>query len=263
MERQAAELAEDEKALEAKIKKKQAELARNQKRLESLASVRPAFMDEYEKLEIELADEYEAYVTRYRNLDYLQHELDEHNKREKEKVEASSRALKRLQKRLRDEDNRAFRGDENVDDDDGVISPQAAGCVLCDALAALACSAGGRVRSHGAPLTLVLAVGDRVLLRAGRQLPLAGPGVHQLQQLAAGVERPQQKGQCEAGISTMMMTLTGKRTMVRIVSGLTSDARSCLESVTCPARCLRPSSYPCPHFFAPFCFFPTSRYLKR
>lgn len=37
-------------------------------------------MDEYEKLERELSDEYEAYVTRYRNLDYLQHELDDYNK---------------------------------------------------------------------------------------------------------------------------------------------------------------------------------------
>ena len=77
LDRQAAELAEDEKTLDAKIKKKQAELLRSQKRLESLAAVRPAFMDEYEKLEVELADAYEAYVTRYRNLDYLQHELDE------------------------------------------------------------------------------------------------------------------------------------------------------------------------------------------
>jgi len=47
LERQAAELTEDEKTLDAKIKKRQAELLRSQKRLESLAAVRPAFMDEY------------------------------------------------------------------------------------------------------------------------------------------------------------------------------------------------------------------------
>lgn len=40
LERQVAELREDEKTLESKIKKKQAELVRNQKRLESLQSVR-------------------------------------------------------------------------------------------------------------------------------------------------------------------------------------------------------------------------------
>jgi hypothetical protein len=46
----------------------------------SLRCCRPAFMDEYERLERELAEEYDAYVTRFRNLDFLQHELDVHNK---------------------------------------------------------------------------------------------------------------------------------------------------------------------------------------
>jgi len=118
VETQLADLLEDEKTLDGKIKKKQAELARSQKRLDSLQSVRPAFMDEYEKLEHELADEYEGYVTRYRNLQYLEHELDEYNKREKAQVDAANRALRKLQKRLRDEEFRAFRGDEHVGDDE-------------------------------------------------------------------------------------------------------------------------------------------------
>jgi hypothetical protein len=101
---------------------------------------RPAFMDEYEKLEGELAEEYEVYLEKFRNLDYLEHELDLYNRvrgrgdallcwstltacpvlsracasvlqREKEKMEAAGRALKRLQKKLRDEEFRMFIGD--------------------------------------------------------------------------------------------------------------------------------------------------------
>lgn len=120
LERQVADLVDDEKTLESKIKKKQEELARSQRRLESLQTVRPAFLDEYEKLEAELAQEYEAYVLRCRNLDYLQHELDEHNRREKERVELANRALRRLQKRLKEEEFKAFRGDENVGDNEDV-----------------------------------------------------------------------------------------------------------------------------------------------
>lgn len=48
LERQLADLVEDEKTLEGKLAKKKQELARAQKRLESLSTVRPAFMDEYE-----------------------------------------------------------------------------------------------------------------------------------------------------------------------------------------------------------------------
>lgn len=95
---------------------------------------RPAFMDEYEKLEGELAEEYEIYLEKFRNLDYLEHELDLHSKvwqhlrgictnesnsvciaclqREKEKLEAANRALKRLQKKLRDEELRMYMGDQ-------------------------------------------------------------------------------------------------------------------------------------------------------
>lgn len=38
------------------------------------------FLLSLQKLERELAEEYDAYVTRHRNLAYLQHELDLHNK---------------------------------------------------------------------------------------------------------------------------------------------------------------------------------------
>ena len=80
-------LAGDEANLEMKIEKKKQELERNQKRLSSLANVRPAFLDEYEKLEVELSKQYEMYMERHRNLCYLEHQLEEYNKVEQDRME--------------------------------------------------------------------------------------------------------------------------------------------------------------------------------
>eukprot|EP00747_Dinoflagellata_sp_TGD_P093095 gnl/TRDRNA2_/TRDRNA2_165640_c0_seq1.p1 gnl/TRDRNA2_/TRDRNA2_165640_c0~~gnl/TRDRNA2_/TRDRNA2_165640_c0_seq1.p1 ORF type:complete len:446 (-),score=125.79 gnl/TRDRNA2_/TRDRNA2_165640_c0_seq1:202-1539(-) len=110
------ELQKDEKNLEQKIKKKKQELERCKKRLGSLANVRPAFMDEYEKLEQELERYYEQYIGRFRNLDYLEHELDCLNREEKERMEENDRALKKMQKRLRDEEWRLLRGEDEDKD---------------------------------------------------------------------------------------------------------------------------------------------------
>merc|ERR1719382_364544 len=107
------ELQRDEKSLEGKIRKKRQELERCKKRLGSLASVRPAFMDEYEQLETELERYYEQYVWRFRNLDYLEHEVDVLNRREMERMEENRRALESMQKRLRDEEWRLLRGEED------------------------------------------------------------------------------------------------------------------------------------------------------
>lgn len=109
----AEELSRDEKQLELKIRKKRQELERSKKRLGSLATVRPAFMDEYEQLEQELERYYEQYVWRFRNLDYLEHEVDVLNREETERMEENDRALKRMQKRLRDEEWRLLRGEED------------------------------------------------------------------------------------------------------------------------------------------------------
>merc|ERR1712048_1440976 len=103
------ELQRDEKGLEQKIRKKRQELDRCKKRLGSLASVRPAFMDEYEQLEQELERYYEQYVGRFRNLDYLEHEIDSLNREEKERMDENDRNLKKMQKRLRDEEWRLLR----------------------------------------------------------------------------------------------------------------------------------------------------------
>jgi len=111
------ELQKDEKSLEGKIKKKRQELERQRKRLDQLTTVRPAFMDEYEQLEQELEKYYDQYVGRFRNLDYLEFELDRFNKDEEEKMEENKRALKKMQKRLRDEEWRMLRG-EGEDDEE-------------------------------------------------------------------------------------------------------------------------------------------------
>merc|ERR1719502_1637295 len=111
MTKHCEELAHDEKNLRNRINKKQGELERNEKRLKSLQTVRPAFMDEYEKLEVDLQRYYDMYLERFRNLDFLEHELDLYNKQEKEKLEENDRSLKRMQKRLREEELRILRGD--------------------------------------------------------------------------------------------------------------------------------------------------------
>lgn len=110
------ELQRDEKSLEQKIKKKRQELDRCKKRLTSLVNVRPAFMDEYEQLEQQFERYYEQYVGRFRNLDYLEHALDMLNREEKERMEENERALKKMQKRLRDEEWRLLRGEEDEKD---------------------------------------------------------------------------------------------------------------------------------------------------
>lgn len=115
LQRMTEELKSDERALDQKIKKKKQELDRCTKRLASLANVRPAFMDEYEELEQEFEKYYEEYIGRFRNLDYLEHEIDALNREQTEKMEENERRLKRMQKRLRDEEWALLKGE----DDDG------------------------------------------------------------------------------------------------------------------------------------------------
>lgn len=43
-----------------------------------MTNVKPAYMDEYERLERELEKLYSIYVEKFRNLEYLEHELDEY-----------------------------------------------------------------------------------------------------------------------------------------------------------------------------------------
>ena len=69
-------------------------------------------MDEYEKLEGELQKQYSVYLERFRNLDYLQAELQTYHAADKAEVDEHDRNLKRMQKRLREEELRILRGEQ-------------------------------------------------------------------------------------------------------------------------------------------------------
>merc|ERR1719269_263674 len=58
------------------------------------------------------------YLERFRNLDYLEHELDLLNRAEQEKMEENERRLKQLQQRLREEEWRLLRGEQEGDGDE-------------------------------------------------------------------------------------------------------------------------------------------------
>jgi clusterin-associated protein 1 len=119
MKKQVEELTADGIQLQEKIGRKTTDLERNKKRLASLQHVRPAFMDEYEKFERELIGQYGIYLERFRNLDYLEHELDVYNASAKERHLEADKAMKRMQKRLRDEEFKVFRGEnEGILDDE-------------------------------------------------------------------------------------------------------------------------------------------------
>ena len=112
-----SESSKDEKNLEAKLEKRKAELERTEKRLESLKKVRPQYMDEYEKLQDELQELYDTYIERQRNLHYIEAEVSRHESEERRRMEESERALRSMQKRLKDEELSMLRGDHQLEED--------------------------------------------------------------------------------------------------------------------------------------------------
>mmetsp|Transcript_15798 Transcript_15798/g.31162 ORF Transcript_15798/g.31162 Transcript_15798/m.31162 type:complete len:413 (+) Transcript_15798:123-1361(+) len=112
------DLKQDEADLDKKLKKKAQELERNKKRLMSLQTVRPAFMDEYEKLEDDLQDMYREYLERFRNLDYIEGQLETYNKQEQERMDENERQMRRMQKKLKEEEMKVLRGDVQLDEND-------------------------------------------------------------------------------------------------------------------------------------------------
>lgn len=124
LESMCKELEKDQQNLRKKIESKSTELERTEKRFKSLKKVRPAFMEEYDHLENELKQVYECYLTRFRNLQYLESELAKYHFAELERKADSDRALKRMQKRLREEELKILRGEQDVDEnaiDDSVF----------------------------------------------------------------------------------------------------------------------------------------------
>jgi clusterin-associated protein 1 len=149
----------------AKVERKRAEQERLEKRLKGLKQVRckrahgevgaeyvvlrrPAYMEEYEALEAELKVVYEQYVERARNLSSLERQLEDVHRSEQSKQQQHDRALKRMQKRwgacalpvarvwtvmlrsshrLREEELRILRGEQDVDEnriDDDVFDSE-------------------------------------------------------------------------------------------------------------------------------------------
>lgn len=111
------DLEKDQKSLKSKIERKRQDVERTEKRYKSLKKVRPAFMEEYDHLEGELRQVYDMYLERYRNLSYLESELHKYHQAELEKKADSDRALKRMQKRLREEELCILRGEQGVDEE--------------------------------------------------------------------------------------------------------------------------------------------------
>jgi clusterin-associated protein 1 len=71
-----------------------------------------------EKLEKELQRQYEIYIEKYRNLDYLEHELQEYVRNEEEKKQERDARLKKMRERLNKEEVELLRGGKGRDDDD-------------------------------------------------------------------------------------------------------------------------------------------------
>ncbi len=115
LERECRELESDRRDLVEEIKRKTIDLERNKNRLESIEKARPAFMDEYESLEEELQRHYDLYMERYRNVHYLRSEMEKFQKQddENEKLQRHTRAKKKMQSQLKNEQLNVLRGGGN------------------------------------------------------------------------------------------------------------------------------------------------------
>jgi clusterin-associated protein 1 len=117
-DRMSGELEHDKKKLSEKLEKKKADLERTEKRNAEMKKVRPAFMDEYELLEEQLQDLFRDYLERYRNLDYIEHQLNAYNKKEKERIDAHEKEMKDMQRKIKEEEMKVLRGDVQLDEND-------------------------------------------------------------------------------------------------------------------------------------------------
>ena len=117
LERGLADLAKDEKTLRGVLEKRRAELERGEKRLGSLRAARPAHADELDALNAEMPSLYARYLEKHRNLAYLEAALA--SRRADEEASAAKRddALRVMRGRLREEEMRVLRGEEDAGDD--------------------------------------------------------------------------------------------------------------------------------------------------
>ncbi|KAI5697993.1 hypothetical protein M8J75_000274 [Diaphorina citri] len=105
-------IAASEVSLDKKIEKRQIELDRNVKRLQTLKKVKPAFLAEYEVLEAELKKLHQEYVMRFRCLSHLQHQIEELDHQEQERMEEAQAKTRRLAESIRSDDSLKLFDDE-------------------------------------------------------------------------------------------------------------------------------------------------------
>lgn len=85
MEETVKQLKLDENELMNKLSRRQQELDRAEKRLKGIENVKPEYQEEYERLENDLERFYTVYVEKFTNIDYLEHELDMYNLKDRER----------------------------------------------------------------------------------------------------------------------------------------------------------------------------------
>jgi len=81
-------------------------------------------MDEFEKLELELQKQYFVYLERFRNLEYLEHELEQHNRSEQEKHDEAQKQRNRLLRGMDDLPNKEKNGFSQFDEQEDRVSPR-------------------------------------------------------------------------------------------------------------------------------------------
>jgi len=111
-------LEKDEKILDEQIKRQTQALAREEQKLKGMMNVKPAYMDEYERLEQELERYYSLYLEKFRNLDYLEHQMDLYHQVEEEKFQENQKALKKMQEKIKAEEWKMLRGEQEINEDD-------------------------------------------------------------------------------------------------------------------------------------------------
>jgi len=108
--RQIKTLQRDEKNLTKNLSRKQSELERTKKQLDNLKTMELPFMAEQKILEQELQQVYITYIETYRSLSWLDGEMQKYREKELLKKAEADRQLKRMQKRLREEQRMQDRG---------------------------------------------------------------------------------------------------------------------------------------------------------
>ena len=110
-------LKEDERSLEEKIKRKTLEIQRAENKLNRYKNGggnKNPFTDEMERLEKDIEKVYSDYLDRFRNLDYLEHKVDQYNELEKEKTQLAKDNLMKMQQKIREDEDKMLTCDGDV-----------------------------------------------------------------------------------------------------------------------------------------------------